>query len=162
VEGQYGPSVQLVNHMQFLTFFSGRPMNRIMLAAMCIMAINWRLEAQTPRPCPPNDSTTAHVVQFAIGVVSDTGQFARTVRTNYGIPAASASVVSTVQDAAACDSATAAVDAVSSAPRATSLITVRIGTTPVFFLLARPAVGGPGEFYLIDASYTLLTSFIGQ
>lgn len=115
--------------------------------------------AQTVRPCQPNDSTASQAVRFAAMLVSDSGSFARSVRITYGIPVASAGVVSRVATDSLCDAATRGLDAWAETPFSEALITVELGTTPRFYLLTRPVSGVMGAIFLLDGQFNLLTSF---
>jgi hypothetical protein len=93
--------------------------------------------AQDARPCQPPDSTAAALKRLATVIAADTSQFARTIRSSYGIPIGTPGDVMLVQDNAICDAATAGIDAEAGRRLPDALVVVRMGETTPFYLLTR-------------------------
>jgi hypothetical protein len=79
------------------------------------------------------------------------------MRTSFGIPLASATVVTQVTEDAVCEAAVAGLDLRRSWPSPQALITVRIATTPTFYLLAYPsATGALGTILILSEGYEVI------
>lgn len=135
-------------------------MYRLLLAVLlCIGAPHAR--GQSARPCLPVDSSTARLVRYAQALVSDTSS--QSMRASFGIPLASPTVVTTVAEDAVCEAAVAGLDLKRSSPSAQALITVRIATTPKFYLLAYPSTTGAlGTIIVLSEGYEVIGTIGGN
>jgi hypothetical protein len=85
------------------------------------------------------------------------------MRASFGIPHASPTVVTVVTEDAVCEAAVAGLDLKRSSPSAQALITVRIATTPKFYLLAYPSTTGVlGTIIVLSEGYEVIGAIGGN
>jgi hypothetical protein len=128
--------------------------------ALSLTLIPGRLQAQTPRVCPPTDATAAMLGELGAAILSDTTRGYAGFRRKYGIPAGTSADVVRVTDAAVCEAATAAIEARGAPHQSEAFVVVRLGATNPFYLAApRVTVAPPDGVFFLNSQFKLITTF---